>query len=104
MSYQPFPGAGLTAGRMIRWRNARESVVGFALLGVNANAMEDVVRLGCVVVHQADIARQRDMLRLVPYWYRLPLVAGLVAGGVVKWNTQLENARALDDAAAAPRH
>ena len=110
--------------RMIWWRNARESVVGFALLGVNAKTLANLsfdaaaawvppalgfaglaillyvlhTRAGSRRVpdgdartvlrfHQGEIERQRDMLRLVAYWYLLPLAPSLVAGAIVKWNT-----------------
>ena len=109
--------------RMIWWRNARESVVGFALLGVNANTLANLsfdapslwlppalalAGIACVLYalhakagsrrvpdgdvravlrfHQSEIQRQRDILRLVPYWYLLPLAPSLVAGAIVKWN------------------
>jgi hypothetical protein len=36
--------------------------------------------------HQQEITRQRDMLRLVPYWYLLPLVPGMLATALVKWH------------------
>jgi len=36
--------------------------------------------------HQAEIARQRDMLRLVPLWYLLPLAPGLLAATIVQWH------------------
>jgi hypothetical protein len=109
--------------RMIWWRNARESVVGFALLGVNANTLANLsfdapalwvppalgfAGLACLLYvlhakagsrrvpegdgravlrfHQAEIERQRDILRLVPYWYLLPLAPSLVAGAIVKWH------------------
>ena len=109
--------------RMIWWRNARESVVGFALLGVNANTLANLsfdapalwvqpalalAGLACLLFvlhakagsrrvpdgnartvlrfHQAEIERQRDILRLVPYWYLLPLAPSLVAGAIVKWH------------------
>jgi hypothetical protein len=109
--------------RMIWWRNARESVVGFALLGVNANTLANLsfdapalwvppalgfagiavvlyalhVKAGSRRVpegdartvlrfHQGEIERQRDILRLVPYWYLLPLAPSLVAGAIMKWH------------------
>ena len=109
--------------RMIWWRNARESVVGFALLGVNANTLRTVsfdapalwvppalglAGIACVLFflhgkagsrlvpdgdartvlrfHQAEIERQRDMLRRVPSWYLLPLAPTLIAGALVKWH------------------
>ena len=109
--------------RMIWWRNARESVVGFALLGVNANTLANLsfdapalwvppalgfAGISCVLYalhakagsrrvpegdaravlrfHQGEIERQRDILRLVPYWYLLPLAPTLVAGALVKWH------------------
>ncbi|HZI79452.1 MAG TPA: hypothetical protein VFD69_08060 [Vicinamibacterales bacterium] len=34
--------------------------------------------------HQDEILRQRDMLRLVPLWYLLPLAPGMVVGVVAK--------------------
>jgi hypothetical protein len=36
--------------------------------------------------HQQEIARQRDLLRTVPYWYLLPLVPGLLAQTMAKWH------------------
>ena len=109
--------------RTIWWRNARESVVGFALLGVNANTLANLsfdapalwvppalAFAGIAVVlyalhakagsrrvpegdartvlrfHQDEIARQRDVLRRVPYWYLLPLAPTLVVGPIIQWN------------------
>jgi hypothetical protein len=109
--------------RMIWWRNARESVVGFALLGVNANTLANLPShapaawvppalgfAGLAILlyvlhakagsrrvpdgdarmvlrfHQGEIERQRNMLRLVAYWYLLPLAPSLVAGAILKWH------------------
>jgi hypothetical protein len=36
--------------------------------------------------HRGEIARQRDMLRAVPWWYLLPLAPGIVAGTLAKWD------------------
>jgi hypothetical protein len=36
--------------------------------------------------HQAEIARQRDMLRLVPLWYLLPLAPGMIAKTILAWH------------------
>jgi len=109
--------------RMIWWRNVRESVVGFALLAVNANTLRTLsfdapsrwippalafAGLACLLVvlhtkagsrrvpdgdartvlrfHQGEIERQRDMLRLVAYWYLLPLAPSVVVGAIVKWD------------------
>jgi len=35
--------------------------------------------------HQAEIARQRDVLRAVPYWYLLPLAPGILANAIATW-------------------
>ena len=109
--------------RMIWWRNVRESVVGCALLAVNANTLRTLsfdapslwippalafAGLACLLFvlhakagsrrvpdgdartvlrfHQGEIERQRDMLRLVAYWYLLPLAPGVVAGALVQWH------------------
>jgi hypothetical protein len=37
--------------------------------------------------HRAEIARQRDILRAVPWWYLMPFVPGLLVDAVDNWQT-----------------
>jgi hypothetical protein len=47
----------------------------------------DLDPLGLLAFHQRELARQRDILRAVPYWYLAPFVPGMVVSAVSKWDT-----------------
>jgi len=47
----------------------------------------DLDPLGLLAFHQRELARQRDILRAVPYWYLFPFVPGMVVNAISEWDT-----------------
>jgi hypothetical protein len=63
-------------------------IIGFLHLRANARTVPsngDVVTL--LRFHRNELARQRDLLRLVPWWYLFPFVPGMLVTSASRWQT-----------------
>lgn len=61
-----------------------------AFLHLRANSRPvpvDADPVALVAFHTRELARQRDILRAVPYWYLAPFVPGMVVSAASKWDT-----------------
>ena len=62
-------------------------IMGFLHLRANSRPVpQDQGALALLAFHQRELARQRDILRAVPYWYLLPFVPGMLVGAASKWD------------------
>jgi hypothetical protein len=61
-------------------------VIGFLHLRANPRPLpSDSALITMLRFHRRELARQRDILRLVPWWYLLPFVPGMLVMGASRW-------------------